>query len=408
MSTLAIAPARAAVYRLLHERFAPLFAAIARDAAHRDDIRELPFDEIAALKVAGFGTLLVPEDDGGLGGSIEDLTRLLIDLAAADPNIAQAFRGHFHAVHGVVRSPDSEYRRRLLAAVTAGDLIANGVTDTPGTPLGGSSVTLRRSADGTARLSGRKEYSTGNLYADWILVIVAKGDASPEVVIVPADAAGVSREDTWNGFGQKLTATGATNFHDVLIEAWQIAPVASDARGGDLLQLVLLAVTAGIARRTGDDLAGEVRRRRRVYAHGAADTVQADPQILQIVGEVAAAAAAVEAIVVDVARRHDALFADDPDGEPHDDRAVTAATYQAQTVVPRLVTDAAGRAFDALGASALDRTLALDRHWRNARTIASHNPIVYRSRLVGDWLVNGELDSRWSVGAVPPPKGTTP
>ena len=32
---------------------------------------------------------------------------------------------------------------------------------------------------------------------------------------------------------------------------------------------------------------------------------------------------------------------------------------------------------------------ALDRHWRNARTVSSHNPLVYKARIVGDWVING-------------------
>jgi len=31
----------------------------------------------------------------------------------------------------------------------------------------------------------------------------------------------------------------------------------------------------------------------------------------------------------------------------------------------------------------------LDRHWRNARTLASHNPRIYRDRVVGNFAVNG-------------------
>lgn len=45
--------------------------------------------------------------------------------------------------------------------------------------------------------------------------------------------------------------------------------------------------------------------------------------------------------------------------------------------------------FDALGASGVSEELALDRHWRNARTLASHNPRVYKARIIGDWLING-------------------
>ena len=55
--------------------------------------------------------------------------------------------------------------------------------------------------------------------------------------------------------------------------------------------------------------------------------------------------------------------------------------------------------FDALGASATASDKALDRLWRNARTLANHNPRVYKSRIVGNYLVNGLLPpAQWRVG----------
>jgi hypothetical protein len=45
--------------------------------------------------------------------------------------------------------------------------------------------------------------------------------------------------------------------------------------------------------------------------------------------------------------------------------------------------------FDALGASAPASNKALDRLWRNARTLANPNPRAYKSRIVGNYLVNG-------------------
>ena len=45
--------------------------------------------------------------------------------------------------------------------------------------------------------------------------------------------------------------------------------------------------------------------------------------------------------------------------------------------------------FDALGASAPASNKALDRLWHNARTLANPNPRAYKSRIVGNYLVNG-------------------
>ena len=66
------------------------------------------------------------------------------------------------------------------------------------------------------------------------------------------------------------------------------------------------------------------------------------------------------------------------------------AVAQAQLVIIAAALNATATVFDALGASGVSEDLALDRHWRNARTLASHNPRVYKARIIGDWLINGK------------------
>jgi alkylation response protein AidB-like acyl-CoA dehydrogenase len=66
-------------------------------------------------------------------------------------------------------------------------------------------------------------------------------------------------------------------------------------------------------------------------------------------------------------------------------------------VVSDLILDASTILFDALGASATLRPSGLDRFWRNARTLTSHNPRVYKERIVGDYAVNG-TPPQWKVG----------
>ncbi|MDT5171656.1 MAG: hypothetical protein QOD02_5010 [Mycobacterium sp.] len=64
------------------------------------------------------------------------------------------------------------------------------------------------------------------------------------------------------------------------------------------------------------------------------------------------------------------------------------AVTQSQLVIIAAALQAATTVFDALGASGVSEDILLDRHWRNARTLASHNPRLYRARILGDWLIN--------------------
>jgi alkylation response protein AidB-like acyl-CoA dehydrogenase len=74
----------------------------------------------------------------------------------------------------------------------------------------------------------------------------------------------------------------------------------------------------------------------------------------------------------------------------------------AQVVVSGLIQRATSELFNALGASDVRQGKALDRHWRNARTVSSHNPVIYKARIVGDWVVNGvEPPFVWQIGNGP-------
>ncbi len=384
------------------DRFAPIFARIAEEASRRDHDSALALELVDQLKSAGFGAILVPEEDGGPGVGYLGLVSLLIELAAADPNVAQVFRSHFHVVEVLVAEPESDFRRRWLQEVRDGRLFSNGVTNTPETPLGGSSARIG-AENGRPVLHGAKSYTTGSLFADWLLVIADRADGEQGTVFVSASAPGVSLVDDWDGFGQRTTSTGSARFTAVPLEPWQFVPVRDPSRFGDILQLILLAVAAGIARNAARDLADQVRRRTRVYLHGSSGRTRQDPQLLDIVGEVAAAADTAAVLVRDLGGRHEGLHrlraagASAAEIEALHLRTV-AAVYSAQTVLLPVVLNATTRLFDALGASATRRELALDRHWRNARAIASHNPRVFRSRIYGSWLVNGELDTVWGVG----------
>lgn len=98
----------------------------------------------------------------------------------------------------------------------------------------------------------------------------------------------------------------------------------------------------------------------------------------------------------------DARFAGDDAAEEAANAIAELETAQAQSVVTRLVLDASTLLFDALGASATRKPLGLDRHWRNARTLSSHNPRIYKDRIIGDFAVNGTLPPyQWRIGQAP-------
>lgn len=76
------------------------------------------------------------------------------------------------------------------------------------------------------------------------------------------------------------------------------------------------------------------------------------------------------------------------------------AAYRAQAVVPDAVLGVCTGIFDTLGASATSAALQLDRHWRNARTLATHDPAAFKVRMAGDHLVNGTPPTAYTSAGV--------
>lgn len=68
--------------------------------------------------------------------------------------------------------------------------------------------------------------------------------------------------------------------------------------------------------------------------------------------------------------------------------AVTIAA--AQFVAIESAFKAAELLFDVGGGSATNREYAFDRHWRNARTIANHNPRDWKLAVGGAYYLTGE------------------
>lgn len=393
----------------LQQRFAPVFARIAEGAAEREHSRTLAHAPLQWLRESGFTALRLPKALGGSGASLEQLVVLLVDLAAADPNLTQILRPHFLFVDRVLYQGTPEAQRHWLPLVARGDTFGNATTEIGEGALGSLQTTLQRDAAGQWRLNGQKFYSTGSLYADWVSVLaraMVPGQAEQSAhALVAGEAQGVERLDDWRGFGQRLTGSGTTVLRDVLVPEHAVLQFRSGEPSPIVAfaQLFHLASLAGIARALSRDTLAYVQARRRVFSHGAAALPKDDPLVQHIVGQLASTAYMSELVVCDVAQALGPILRSAEAGNERADKAQLDAlelrAAQAQVAVVDAVLQAATRMFDVGGSSALAEDLRLDRHWRNARTLASHNPVIYKAKSVGDMLLNGaEPVYFWQVG----------
>lgn len=389
------APADAAI-RLsvaeLKRRAASLLPELRQGAEERERQRILPHEPIRRIGAERLLTWRVPQSQGGSGASVRDVIQFVIDVASVDSNVAQALRPSFLFLEGLLASDDEAARQRWLPHYLNGELFGNAGWEVGGAN-GAISASLVREGD-HYRANGSKYYSTGALYSDWVSA-VAIDESDREVrFMLPRDREGLELVDDFDAMGQRLTASGTTNLNNVRVDEEDIVPHHLFAGGRTqrsivtpYAQLFLAAVEAGIARNALDDAVAFARDHARPIKHSSASRSVDDPYVEFSVGEISARAFAAEAVVLRAADSIDAAWASGLEEALITQAAIDVA--QAQYVAAEAALKAAELLFDVGGASTTARKHNLDRHWRNARTVANHNPRHWKAAVVGAYRLKG-------------------
>jgi alkylation response protein AidB-like acyl-CoA dehydrogenase len=281
-----------------------LLSKVEDGASQREYDRTLPFETIDLIRKARLGALRLYKTDGGSDVSIRELFRIIIRLGSADANVAHILRNHFGVVELFARNPLNERSRQWQRAVASGAIIGLANTELGTSKAGGVLGTTTLSTDGDGyRLNGTKYYSTGTLYADYVLVRAADQNGNGLVALIPTDRKGIERLDDWDGIGQRLTGSGTTHFHNVPVEADEVifdTPTTGYgiAYSNTFAQLYLTSINAGIIDAILRDAKSLVIRRHRNFYHAPAERPSDDPLIQQTIGQISSNAFAAESIVL--------------------------------------------------------------------------------------------------------------
>ncbi len=374
---------------------------LAAGASEREAKRIAPHAQIRQIADAGLGRLRIPVAEGGAGVSLRELFQFLIRLGEADSNLVHILRVHYWFVEAQLQRASTDPRRaRNLALVNQGHIFGNGFSEQSQRAVGlYFDTTILPDPSGKGyRLNGKKYYSTGSLFSSYTAIFASTAAGKVAAAIIPVDREGLKLEDDWDGFGQRLTGTGSTILDNVFVSEDEFEEyghpdeLQPPTYQYAFLQLYLQSVAAGILRAVRNDAVALVRRRKRNFSHAQSQAPSADPQVLQVVGEIAADAFAAEAIVLaaaDVIEKAEHTVSDGLPDRAAAERAQIAAA-QAKVAIDRFAHETASRLFDAGGASSTQAVYNLDRHWRNARTASTHNPTFAKATAVGDFYVNGK------------------
>jgi SfnB family sulfur acquisition oxidoreductase len=376
-------------------------ASIASGAIGRDRAGEVPYAELAALDASGLLGITVPAAHFGPDLSPVVLAEVIRIIAAVDPAIAQIPQAHFLFVDVLATHGSAAQQERLFADVLAGARLGNGLAERGGQHAQDLKTRLRSVPAGQGRpglrLEGRKYYCTGAISARWIGVSALDDDDRLVLAFVERDAPGVQVGDDWDVMGQRATVSGSAVFDQVPVDPGLVIPYGGafevPQQLGARAQLVHAAIQVGIAGGALRDAGEFVRTRARPFFEatraGWAEAAAADPHTIHRFGRLATQVRAAEALLTSAATTLEEVtrFPRDAGEAARGSIAVAEAKAFASDVAVEVASDL----FALAGASAADERHDLSRHWRNARTHASHDPVDWKYHHVGNFRLNQVL-----------------
>ena len=368
-------------------------ASLTSGVIERDRAGSVPWAELSALDASGLLGITVPAAHGGPELSPVVLAEVIRTIAAVDPALAQVPQAHFLFVDALATLGSAAQQQRLFADVLAGARLGNGMAERGGKHAQDLKTRLRRGPGGL-RLDGRKYYCTGAISARWIGVTALDDAGRLVLAFVERDAPGVHVDEDWNVMGQRATVSGSAVFDHVRVdpglvlayqEAFQV-PQQLGARS----QLVHAAIQVGIAGGALRDAREFIGAKARPFFEAAragwSDAATDDPHTIHRFGELATRVRAAEALLAAAA-----VTLEETGRRPRDAAAAargSVAVAQAKAFGSETAAAVASDLFALTGASAADERYDLSRHWRNARTHASHDPVDWKYHHIGNYLLS--------------------
>ncbi|TDV15008.1 acyl-CoA dehydrogenase family protein [Paraburkholderia caballeronis] len=374
-------------------RLAALADTLRASAAQRDLAGGHAAREKQLIADAGLLTLAVPREFGGDGASWPHIYGTIRTLARVDSALAHLLGFEALQVVSVDVWGNAAQRERYLRGTVENRWWWGNAVNPLDTRL-----VAQPGADGGVRLFGKKGFCSGT-YGSQMMTISAHDPATgkPIFAVVPTTRAGITVHDDWDPIGQRQTDSGTVSFDDVEVRADEVlhrseTPPRPRATLRTLVsQLVLTNLFVGIAEGALEEARQYVLENGRPWVNSGVAQAIDDPYLQQRFGEMRVSSLSA-ALLADRA----AGLLDDAWNRGESLDAATRATValavsEAKIVAHRAALQVGEQLFDACGARSTNAALAFDRFWRNARVHTLHDPLDYRVRDVGRYVLTRDL-----------------
>ncbi|MFU0911927.1 SfnB family sulfur acquisition oxidoreductase [Kluyvera intermedia] len=363
-------------------------------ASERDLSGVVPAEVVNVFSNSGLWGITVPHEFGGAEVSAATLAAVIAIISAADPALGQIPQNHYCLLEDIRLQGSDEQRRFFFELALSGHRFANALSETGGKTVQDIQTRLTQTSEGL-RISGRKGYCTGSLYAHWLGVLALDEEGRAQLAFVPRHATGLTVVNDWVCLGQRTTSSGTVLVDNLLVEPFNLIPswksYDTPTLAGPFAQLTTAAIDAGIARAALNDTVSFVNQFARPWIDAGVERAGDDPLTIHQIGVLDSRIAAADALLEQAGKVLDRY-------KYHLTEETVAlaslAVARAKIFTTEAALEAASRLFELGGTRSTHPRYNFDRHWRNGRVHTLHDPVRWKYHLLGNWVLNGKAPAR--------------
>jgi alkylation response protein AidB-like acyl-CoA dehydrogenase len=362
---------------------------LAQTAADRDVQGGTPYEQRQVVRESGLLKLLIPQALGGLGGSWTEIYKIIRIIAKVDSSIAQVFAFQFLMLASIRLYGSNDQWKSLFKETANKNLWWGNALN----PLDNRTIATR--VDGHLVFNGQKSFCSGATDSDFLIVSAIEEDTNRFIVAaVPTKRNGIQLSGDWDNMGQRQTDSGSAEFtnlrveyHELLMNPGPLSSPFSSLRSL-VAQLIFTNIYLGIAEGALEEGVKYTRKNSRVWSASLAKNIQEDPYTLLHYGEFWSSLNAGSVLADHAADLLDKAWQQDINLTEEARGKVALAIFSAKVNITKAGLDVTSRVFEVAGARATTAKLRMDRYWRNLRVYTLHDPVDYKLKDLGDWVLN--------------------
>ncbi|ARV63349.1 monooxygenase [Nostocales cyanobacterium HT-58-2] len=365
---------------------------LAETAVERDIKAGLPDVEVQRLRETGLLPLIVPKEYGGIGATWVQALKIVQKLSSSDGSIGQLYGNHLNLTALAHVSGTPEQKDRYYRETVEKNLFWANAINTRDTRL-------KIHPDGeNFRVNGVKSFGTGIAVADLrVFSAVQDGVELPFFFVIPKDREGVASHQDWDNIGQRRTDSATFAFDNVLVYKNEIlGPPDPPDSGfstflGIIAQLTKTYVYLGIAEGAFAAAKEYTSSLTRPWITSGVDTATADPYILHNYGQLWTQLQAAITLADRTAEQVQQAWDKGIELTLQERGEVAISVFAAKAFATKVGLDITSNIFNVTGTRSTATKYGFDRYWRDLRTFTLHDPIDYKLRDIGNWVLNQEL-----------------